>query len=197
MKDFEHIMSVWQAQPANDQLSVDEALKQVKKGITGISRKLMWGIVAMIVALVNSFAVLFFSVFQSWITYVGLFIMVLTMLLYVLMMIRDYRIIHKRDATNSPIEYLEDLKQYQKNRAKLYGNLYYTYVMLLSVGLTLYFLEVLQDASVMGKIVVYTLTLTWFLICTFYLKQRIVKSEEEKINLIVERLERLKGQFEI
>jgi len=197
MKDFEHIMSVWQAQPANDQLSVDEALKQVKKGISGLSRKLMWGIVAMIVALVNSFAVLFFSVFQSWVTYVGLFIMVLTMLLYVLMMIRDYRIIHKRDATSSPAEYLEDLKTYQKNRAKLYGNLYYTYVMLLSVGLTLYFLEVLQDASVLGKIVVYTLTLTWFLICTFYLKQRIVKSEEEKINLIVERLERLKGQFEV
>ncbi len=195
MKDFEHIMSVWQAQPANDQLSVDEALKQVKKGIGGLSRKLMWGIVAMIVALVNSFAVLFFSVFQSWVTYVGLFIMVLTMLLYVMMMIRDYRIIHKRDATSSPTEYLEDLKQYQKNRAKLYGNLYYTYVMLLSVGLTLYFLEVLQDASVMGKIVVYTLTLSWFLICTFYLKQRIVKSEEEKINLIVERLERLKEQF--
>jgi hypothetical protein len=197
MKDFEHIMSVWQAQPANDQLSVDEALKQVKKGISGISRKLMWGIVAMIIALVNSFAVLFFSVFQSWITYVGLFIMVLTMLLYVLMMIRDYRIIHKHDATSSPAEYLETLKIYQKNRAKLYGNLYYTYVMLLSVGLTLYFLEVLQDASVLGKIVVYTLTLSWFLICTFYLKQRIVKSEEEKINLIVERLERLKGQFEV
>ncbi|MBW4891674.1 hypothetical protein KXQ82_18250 [Mucilaginibacter sp. HMF5004] len=197
MKDFEHIMSVWQAQPVNDQLSVDEALKQVKKGISGLSRKLMWGIVAMIVALVNSFAVLFFSVFQSWVTYVGLFIMVLTMLLYVLMMIRDYRIIHKRDATSSPTEYLEDLKQYQKNRARLYGNLYYTYVMLLSVGLTLYFLEVLQDATIIGKIVVYTLTLSWFLICTFYLKQRIVKSEEEKINLIVERLERLKGQFEI
>jgi hypothetical protein len=188
-------MSVWQAQPANDQLSVDEALKQVKKGISGISRKLMWGIVAMIVALVNSFAVLFFSVFQSWVTYVGLFIMVLTMLLYVLMMIRDYRIIHKRDATSSPTEFLEDLKIYQKNRAKIYGNLYYTYVMLLSVGLTLYFLEVLHDASVVGKIVVYVLTTTWFLICTFYLKQRIVKNEEEKINLIVERLERLKEQF--
>jgi hypothetical protein len=155
----------------------------------------MWGIVAMIVALVNSFAVLFFSVFQSWVTYVGLFIMVLTMLLYVLMMIRDYRIIHKRDATSSPTEFLEDLKIYQKNRAKIYGNLYYTYVMLLSVGLTLYFLEVLHDASVVGKIVVYVLTTTWFLICTFYLKQRIVKNEEEKINLIVERLERLKEQF--
>ena len=196
MKDFEHIMSVWQAQPANEQLSVDEALKQVKKGINGLSRKLFWGIIAMSIAVVNSFVVLFFFVFQSWVTYVGIFIMVITMLLYVLMMIRDYRIIHKRDVTTSPAEYLQSLKEYQKNRAKLYGNLYYTYVMLLSIGLTLYFLEVLDGASILSKIVVYTLTLAWFLICTFYLKQRIVKSEEEKINLIVERLERLKEQFE-
>jgi hypothetical protein len=197
MKDFEHIMSVWQAQPANDQLSVDEALKQVKKGISGLSRKLMWGIIGMVAALLNSFAVLFFAVFQSWVTYVGLFIMVITILLYVIMMIRDYRIIRKHDATTSPTEYLQDLKEYQKNRAKLYGNMYYTYVMLLSVGLALYFVEVLHDASLTGKIVVYTLTASWFLFCSLYLKQRIVKSEEEKINLIVERLERLKGQFEV
>jgi uncharacterized protein YfbU (UPF0304 family) len=32
MKDFDHLMSVWQAQPKQDQLSVDEVLKQVKKG---------------------------------------------------------------------------------------------------------------------------------------------------------------------
>ena len=111
-------------------------------------------------------------------------------------MIRDYRIINKHDITTSPIQYLQSLKEYQKNRAKLYGNLYYTYVMLLSIGLAMYFWEVLYDASLLGKIVVYSLTAAWFLICTFYLKQRIVKNEEEKINLIVERLERLKGQFE-
>ena len=196
MKDFEHIMSVWQAQPANEQLSVDEALKQAKKGMSGLSRKLMWGIIAMIAALLNSFAVMFFSVFRSWVTDLGLLIIVVTVLLYLLMMIRDYRIINKHDITTSPIQYLQSLKEYQKNRAKLYGNLYYTYVMLLSIGLAMYFWEVLYDASLLGKIVVYSLTAAWFLICTFYLKQRIVKNEEEKINLIVERLERLKGQFE-
>jgi uncharacterized membrane protein YciS (DUF1049 family) len=47
-----------------------------------------------------------------------------------------------------------------------------------------------------AKIAIYTLTLTWFLVCTFYLRERIAKNEEEKINLIVDRLERLSGQFE-
>ncbi|WP_448699176.1 hypothetical protein ACFGVR_19650 [Mucilaginibacter sp. AW1-3] len=195
MKDFEHLMAVWQNQPVKEQLSVDEALKQVKKGMGSLSRKLMWGIVAMIVAIVNAFVILFFMVFQSWVTYVGILIMLVPMVIYVVMMVRDYRLIHRRDVTVNPTDYLQSLKEYKKNRAVLYGKLYYSYIILLSIGLALYFLEVLNDATLVGKIVVYSLTCIWFLICTFYLKDRIVKNEEEKINLIVERLERLKDQF--
>jgi len=197
MKDFEHLMTVWQNQPVKEQLSVDEALKHVKKGMGSLSRKLMWGIVAMIVAIVNAFVILFFMVFQSWVTYVGILIMLIPMVIYVIMMLRDYRLIHRRDVTVNPTDYLQSLKEYRKNRAVLYGKLYYSYIILLSVGLALYFLEVLNDATLIGKIVVYTLTVVWFLICTFYLKDRIVKNEEEKINLIVERLERLKDQFTV
>ncbi len=51
MKDFEHLMSVWQGQPKQDQLSVDEVLKQVKKGIRSITSQLYWGIVAMVAML--------------------------------------------------------------------------------------------------------------------------------------------------
>jgi hypothetical protein len=46
MKDFDHLMSVWQGQPKRDQLSVDEVLKSVKKDIRGIAGRLYWGIVA-------------------------------------------------------------------------------------------------------------------------------------------------------
>lgn len=197
MKDFEHLMTVWQNQPVKEQLSVDEALKQVKKGMGSLSRKLMWGIVAMIVAIVNAFVILFFMVFQSWVTYVGILIMLVPMVIYVVMMLRDYRLIHMRDVTVNPTDYLQSLKEYKKNRAVLYGKLYYSYIVLLSIGLALYFLEVLNDATLLGKIVVYSLTTIWFLICTFYLKERIMKNEEEKINLIVERLERLKDQFSV
>jgi Flp pilus assembly protein TadB len=118
------------------------------------------------------------------------------MLSYALVMIRDYRLIHQRDVTVNPSDYLQNLKEYKKNRARLFGKLYYLYILSLSVGLALYFLEVLNEATLFAKIAIYTLTLTWFLVCTFYLRERIAKNEEEKINLIVDRLERLSGQFE-
>jgi membrane protein YdbS with pleckstrin-like domain len=196
MKDFEHLISVWQGQPKQEQLSVDEVLKQVKKGIRGITNQLYWGIVATVVVLALTFIIMFFFVFQSWLTYVGIFTMLITIMLYAIMTIRNYRILNKRDATLNPNEYLQDLKEYQKNRAKITGWFYYIYLLLISLGLSLYFVEVLQNASTLYKIGVYSITIIWFLFLTFFYKKRIFKNEEEKLNLMIERLERLQGQFE-
>lgn len=194
MKDFDHLMSVWQGQPKQDQLSVDEALKQVKKGVRGIKTQLYWGIVATMAVVVLTFVITFFFVFK-WLTYLGLFIMLFTMLLYAVRVIRDYRILNRRDATINPVEYLQDLKQYQRNRAKITGWFFYIYLLLISLGLSLYFVEILQNASTFYKVSIYSLTILWFLFLTFYYKKRIFRSEEEKLNLIIERLERLQGQF--
>jgi hypothetical protein len=196
MKDFDHLMSVWQGQPKQDQLSVDEALKQAKKGIRAITSQLYWGIVAMVAVLALTFVIMFFFVFQSWLTYMGIFIMLITMLLYAAMIIRNYRILHRRDSTLNPTEYLQDLKHYQRNRAKIAGWFYYIYVLLISLGLSLYFIEVLRNTSIYYKVAVYGLSIIWILFLTFWYKKRIFKSEEEKLNLIIERLERLQGQFE-
>ena len=196
MKDFDHLMSVWQAQPKQDQLSVDEVLRQVKKGIRSITSQLYWGIVAMGAVLALTFLILFFFVFQSWLTYVGITIMLVTMLLYSILIIRNYRILNKRDSTVNPTDYLQDLKEYQKNRAKVAGWFYYLYVLLISLGLSLYFVEVLRNSTILYKILVYGLTFVWIMFLTFYYKKRIFKNEEEKLNLIIEKLERLQGQFE-
>lgn len=196
MKDFDHLLSVWQGQPANDQLSVDEVLKQVKKGIGGITAKLYWGIVAMIALTVYTFVVLFFFTFKHWETYAGITVMFATMLLYLSLILRHYRILHKRDLTVSPSEYLNTLKEYQKQRSVLAGWFYYIYVVLISAGLAFYLFEILEHASVLKRTMVYSLTIVWILFLTFYLKRRIFRSEEEKLNLLIERLERLETQFE-
>jgi len=195
MKDFDHLISVWQGQPKRDQLSVDEALKQAKKSVRGIKTQLYWGIVATLTVVALTFVITFFFVFK-WLTYLGLFIMLFTMLLYAVRVVRDYRILNRRDATINPVEYLQALKQYQRNRSKITGWFFYLYLTLISLGLSLYFVEILQNASTFYKISIYSLTILWFLFLTFYYKKRIFRSEEEKLNLIIDRLERLQGQFE-
>ena len=195
MKDFDHLMSVWQGQPKQEQLSVEETLKQVKKGVRSITSQLYWGIVAMVVMVALTFVITIFFVFQ-WLTYVGLFIMLLTMMAYAARIIRNYRVLSKHDATQNPTDYLQDLKEYQKNQAKIAGWFYYLYVMLISLGLSLYLVEILNSASVYYKTGFYAFTVIWILFLTFYYKKRIFKSQEEKLNLIIDRLERLQDQFE-
>jgi type IV secretory pathway TrbD component len=196
MKDFDHLMSVWQEQPKKDQLSVDDVLKQVKKGMSGISDKLLWGVIIMSSSFVGLFAVMIFFVFNSWITYIGIVILLITLLLYSMVMLRDYRLISKQDITINPAEYLQSLKEYQKSRAELYGWLFYLYVILISSGLLLYFYEVLQSASTIFKVIVYGISAVWLLVCTFFLKDRFVKNEQNKINVMVDRLIRLQDQFD-
>lgn len=196
MKDFDHLMSVWQGQPKPDQLSVDDVLKQVKKGIRSITTKLYWTIVAMVAIAAFAFIVTFFLAFKSWITTVGILIVLVTMLMYLSLVVRHYHILSKRDATQNPSEYLDSLKAYQKTRTKIIGWFYYIYILLISAGLALYFAEVLSTSSLLFKIITYGSIIIWFLFTTFYLKPRMFKNEEEKLNLMIDRLVRLKEQFD-
>jgi hypothetical protein len=196
MKEFEHLMSVWQGQPKPDKLSVDEALKQVKKGIRGITNKLYWGIVAMIALIACAFIITFFFSFRSPATTIGILIILVTMLMYLSLIVRHYHILNKHDLTQNPTDYLNTLKEYQKKRSKVIGWFYYTYLLLISTGLALYFIEVLENAPVYFKVITYGSTIIWFLFITFYLKPRMFKNEEEKLNLLIDRLIRLQEQFD-
>lgn len=196
MKDFDHLLMVWQKQPKLEPAAVEDVLKQVKKGMNSLVRNLFWGITSMLLSLGGIVAIMLFFVFHSWVTYSGIAVIMLTMAIYVMMMVRDYRLINKQDLTNNPVAYLEDLKEYQRGRANMYGWVFYLYVILLSVGLSMYFYEVLQNASSTFKWWAYGLTASWLLFCTFYLKGRIFASEQEKLNLMIDRLERLQQQFD-
>jgi len=116
--------------------------------------------------------------------------------MYLSFMVRHYHILNKHDLTLNPADYLNTLKEYQKNRTKVIGWFYYIYLLLISIGLALYFLEVLDTAPVYFKVVTYGSTIIWFLFITFYLKPRMFKSEEEKLNLMIDRLIRLQEQFD-
>jgi hypothetical protein len=60
----------------------------------------------------------------------------------------------------------------------------------------LYFMEVLQSHSAMFKALAYSGYVAMILFSTFYIRGQFVKNEQEKLNLIIERLTRLQNQFD-
>ena len=189
-------MSVWQSQPKRDSLSVEEALKQVKKGIHSITNRLYWGIMAMIALIVCAFVITLFFAFRSPSTTIGITIILVTMIMYLIMIVRHYHLLNQHDLTQNPTDYLNDLKAYQKTRAKTVGWFYYVFMLLISTGLALYFIEVLEDAPLYFKLITYGSTIIWFIFITLYLKPRMFRNEEEKLNLMIDRLIRLQEQFD-
>ncbi|MBE7178844.1 MAG: hypothetical protein INR69_20755 [Mucilaginibacter polytrichastri] len=195
MKDFEHIELLWKTQPEKRMPSSDDVLRQVKKMVGGLSRKLFLGIVAMAVTVALMFVILFFVPFRSYTTYLGIGIIMLTVCVYAAMMIRDYRLIARNDFTVDPVNHLQQIKQYQRNRARFSGWVFYIYMLLITAGFALYFIEIFEHVSIWFQLSAYLFTAIWFLFCTFYLKDRINKNENEKVALVIDRLERLQKQF--
>ncbi len=195
MKNFEELSSLWITQPQTGQIPADTLLKQVKKGTKSLQRKLLLSILMMAATFIFMIVLFLFFLFNSWLTYAGIFITMSTILIYAILMFRDYRLIASHDPTTEVNTYLEKLKIYQTSRTRMYGKMYYVYTILLSLGLGLYMVEVLKPVSLLMEITAYILFFGWILFVTFYWRKRIIKTEQEKISEIITRLERLKAQF--
>lgn len=195
MKNFDELSSLWITQPQAEQVPADTLLKQVKKGTSALNRKLLWSILLMGVTFMLMIVLFLFFLFNSWLTYAGIFITMSTILIYGIMMYRDYRLIAAHDPTTEVNVYLEKLKKYQTSRTRMYGKMYYVYTALLSLGLGLYMIEVLKPAALLFEITAYVIFLGWILFVTFYWRKSIIKTEQKKIEDIIARLERLKKQF--
>lgn len=196
MKNFEHLLSVWQEQPKQPRLSVDDVLKQVKKGINKLGLRVLWSIFSISVAILTTAGLTLFAVFEKRLSYIGLFVLLIGMIVYLILQIGDYRTISRHDLTLNPGAYLNSLKEYQKRRAYLYGRFYYAFVLMMCVGISLYTIEVLQNKPFIFKIIYYTICTAYVLFCTFYLKDRLIQREEKRVSYLIDRLERLEEQFE-
>lgn len=195
MKNFEELSSLWIEQPKAAQIPADTLLKQVKKGTSALNRKLIWGIGMMAVTFTMMIILFLFFLFNSWLTYAGILIVMSTILVYGLMMYRDYKLIAAHDPTTEVNVYLEKLKIYQTGRTRVNGIMLYVYTILLTLGLSLFMIEILKSLSLIFEITIYLICIGWILLVMFYWRKRIIKNEQEKISEIIERLERLKKQF--
>lgn len=195
MKNFEELSSLWITQPQAEQVTADTLLKQVKKGTKSLQRKLLFSILMMAATFIFMIVLFLFFLFNSWLTYAGIFITMSTILIYAILMFRDYRLIASHDPTTEVNIYLEKLKLYQAKNMRMYGMMYYVYTILLSLGLGLFLIEILKSTSVIFETTAYILLLGWMLYVTFYWRKRIIKTEQDKISEIINRLERLEAQF--
>ncbi|SDC27379.1 hypothetical protein [Pedobacter soli] len=195
MQAFDQIQELWQKHEVEVKVSADEMLQQAKKEVNGLKLKSALNIGGMLLSFIAIAALWIFFHFESWTTHVGISITIIAIGVYTLILYRDYRLIAKNDFTAHPNEFLNNLKTYQLNRYKLYNSLYWFYVIALSLGLIFYFVEILAHFNTAQKVIAVGLTALWMIFCSTILRKAVMKREKERIALLIEKFERIRGQI--
>ncbi len=195
MQEFNEIEALWAKHTVEVKISADEMLKQAKKEVNSLRVKSLLNIAGMAISFFTVTAIWLFLSFQSWTTYLGISIVIAAVGVYTVILYNNYRIIAKNDFTVNPNQFINQLKRYQVSRMALHNRLYWFYTTALSLGMGLYFIEVLENFEVWQKIFALVLSFGWIILCSTILRKAIIKKDKEKITLLIEKLERIGKQF--
>ncbi len=195
MQEFDHIEALWAKHTVDVTISADEMLKQAKKEVNGMRTKSLLNIVGMILSFLAMAALWLFFDFKSWTTHVGISIIVVVIAVYTVILYNNHRIISKNDFTANPNDFIKSLKHYQLNRYSIYHRLYWFYALALSLGMVLYFFEPLSHMQPWAQALALVLSFGWMIFCSTLVRKAVIKRDKERIALLIEKFERISGQF--
>ncbi len=171
-------------------------LEQAKKEVNALRTKSLFNIAGMVISFIAISSLLVFFSFNSWTTTLGIGIIVLAVAISTLLLYREHRLISRNDFTENPGIFLARLHDYQLSRFNLYNKLYWFYAIAISLGFILFFFETLQNLSTWIQAAIILFTVIWMAFCATILRRSFMKKEKERIDLLIEKFERITAQFE-
>ena len=195
MQEFDHIAALWATHNVDVSISADDMLKQAKKEVNSLRTKSLLNIAGMSLSVVAMAMLWLFYPIQSWTTHAGISIMIIAILVYAIILYNNYKIIAKSDFTQNPDEFVNKLKVYQLDRLALYNKLYWFYAIALSLGMGLYFIEILTHLSFWLQLLAVALSFGWIIFCSTLVRKAVIKKDKERISMLVEKFERIGKQF--
>jgi membrane protein YdbS with pleckstrin-like domain len=195
MQEFEHLQSLWQSHTVDVKISADEMLAQAKKEVNSIRSRSLMNIIGMALSFIAIAALWYFFDFQSWTTHAGITIIITAIAISTFTLYRSHRLISNNDFTAHPKEFLSSLKTFQLSRYMLYNKLYWFYAAALTIGGALFFFENLSPLSIWVKASLIVFTLFWMIFSATILRRGYMKKEKERIDLLIEKFERISEQF--
>lgn len=196
MQEFDHLQSLWQSHSVEVKISSGEMLQQAKKEVNAIRNKSILNIGGMLLSFIALALLWMFFDFNSWTTHAGLTIFMAAIAASTFMLYRSHRLIAKNDFTINPNQFLASLKSYQLSRYSLYSKIYWIYAIALSLGIVLYFFEILAYFDLWAQCLIIFFTFGWILFCSTLVRRAVMKKEKERIALLIEKFERLENQFQ-
>lgn len=190
--DFKDLWKQQESKPPQ----MDDLLSKVKTyRNAGFKRLLITNALLLATVVVIAFIWYYFQP-QLLSTKIGMVLSILAMLIFLLAYNKLFGSYKTLSQTKSNTDYLEDLIRLKNKEKHMQTTMMKLYFILLSLGICLYLYEyVLLMSPVLG-ISIYAITLAWFIFNWVYLRPRIVKKQEEKIDSLITTFKRINDQLE-
>lgn len=196
MQQFDQIEALWAKHTVDVKISAEDMLKQAKKEVNFIRTKSLLNIAGMCISVLAMVMLWLFYDVQYWTTHAGISIMIGAILVFTFILYSNYKIISKVDFTVNPTEFITKLKIYQLNRLAMHNRLYWFYTIALSLGMALYFIEILAHMKFWMQTMAIILSFGWIIFCSTLVRKAVIKKDKERIALLIEKFERISAQLQ-
>ncbi len=199
MKDFDAIKDLWQQSDPAEKNKIDAATL-IKQSASSKNKLMREKLIAAILLLITGIFIAcsgFFArlYFHSSLTYAGLVMIVLVVLVQSLVMFKGWRKLKNIDDTLPPAEHLQQWEAYYSSSKKhIKWNMPF-YFIALNLAMVIYFIEIFRNWSTQNIILASTVYGGWMLYAYFVLGKRGMRREEKRYKIIITNLREIANQL--
>ena len=188
------LKSIWN-QKQVIQPNIDELLLKLDKFKQSKLRKLILTNVLLIATCAFVLFIWYYFQPQYLTTKIGIVLTVLSMLFYIFYNNKMFSTLKSMDEMQSNVDYLDSLKLLKTKELQIQTKILNIYFILLSIGIGLYMYEYTSKMMLMGGIMAYLITGIWFAINWFLLRPKVIKKEQAKIEVLIQKFDNMNKQL--
>lgn len=198
MKEFEELQQLWHKHVPDSKVSFETVMQRIDVTKRELATKMWWHLMAFGIGLLVLVYVWFTVSFVTWTSYLALLLVGACMIYALLSQWRSYRDIQRMSlgTTDRPEVFLDYVRKFQARRYKQHTRSFIIYETCIAAAFALYSFELYFALSLGVFIGLMVFVVFWFIFSHFVFLKAYINHENEKIQLMIEELDRIKNQFD-
>lgn len=194
MDNTRDFTAIWQQQKVV-QPNIDELQHKLNRFKKNNLKKLIISNILLVTTIV--FVVLIWYKYQPQYltTKIGIVLVILAMVIFLLNYNKQFSSLNKIDDTRTISDYLKSLTELKTKQKYIQSTMLSLYFIMLSSGIGLYMYEYTSIMTILWAIFAYGITLTWIGLSWFYIRPKIIKKQQAKLNELISKFEAVNNQL--
>ena len=185
---------LWKQQ-TSEKPSIEELLDRLKKFKNENLRKLLITNILLIITCLFIGFIWYYYEPRLITTKIGIVLVILAMVIFLFAYNKLLSPIYKLDNTQTNTEYLHSLYSLKNKHKFIQTTMLNLYFIMLFAGISLYMYEYASKMKMIYGISAYLLTFLWIAFNWFYLRPRIIKKQQAKLNGLINKFEEMNDQL--